>query len=111
MLAALEDLFDSWPGTLIVVSHDRYLVERITDQQYAVQGLECRLGESTRASGIVEQRDDGRKLAAGVDGGPDTGHLWADLQCFGGLAVALPGLGWALSTVTDAKGQDAFVGE
>jgi|GEM_PF-4456221 len=36
MLAALEDLFDSWPGTLIVVSHDRYLVERITDQQYAV---------------------------------------------------------------------------
>ena len=36
MLAALEDLLDSWPGTLIVVSHDRYLVERITDQQYAV---------------------------------------------------------------------------
>src|SRR5262249_10215628 len=33
MLAAMEDLFDSWPGTLIVVSHDRYLVERITDQQ------------------------------------------------------------------------------
>ncbi|MCF2706750.1 ABC-F family ATP-binding cassette domain-containing protein [Arcanobacterium haemolyticum] len=36
MLAALEDLLDSWPGTLIVVSHDRYLVERVTDQQYAV---------------------------------------------------------------------------
>ncbi|WP_062293816.1 ABC-F family ATP-binding cassette domain-containing protein [Demequina phytophila] len=36
MLAALEDLLDSWPGTLIVVSHDRYLMERITDQQYAV---------------------------------------------------------------------------
>lgn len=36
MLAAMEDLFDSWPGTLIVVSHDRYLVERITDQQYAI---------------------------------------------------------------------------
>ncbi len=30
MLAAMEDLFNSWPGTLIVVSHDRYLVERIT---------------------------------------------------------------------------------
>ena len=36
VLAALEDLLDSWPGTLIVVSHDRYLMERITDQQYAV---------------------------------------------------------------------------
>jgi len=36
MLAAMEDLLDSWPGTLIVVSHDRYLLERITDQQYAI---------------------------------------------------------------------------
>src|SRR5690606_24129676 len=36
MLAALEDLLDSWPGTLLVVSHDRYLVERVTDQQYAI---------------------------------------------------------------------------
>ena len=36
MLQALEDLLDSWPGTVIVVSHDRYFVERVTDQQYAV---------------------------------------------------------------------------
>ena len=36
MLAALEDLLDSWPGTLLVVSHDRYLLERITDQQYGL---------------------------------------------------------------------------
>jgi len=36
MLAAMEDLLDAWPGTLIVVSHDRYLMERVTDQQYAV---------------------------------------------------------------------------
>ncbi len=36
MLAAMEDLLDTWPGTLIVVSHDRYLVERATDQQYAI---------------------------------------------------------------------------
>jgi ABC transport system ATP-binding/permease protein len=36
MLTATEDLLDSWPGTLIVVSHDRYLIERITDQQYAI---------------------------------------------------------------------------
>jgi ABC transport system ATP-binding/permease protein len=38
MLAATEDLLDSWPGTLIVVSHDRYLLERVTDQQYAILG-------------------------------------------------------------------------
>ena len=37
-LLALEDLLDSWPGTLIVVSHDRYLVERVTDQVYALLG-------------------------------------------------------------------------
>jgi len=36
MLAAMEDLLDTWPGTLLVVSHDRYLLERITDQQYAI---------------------------------------------------------------------------
>jgi len=36
MLTATEDLLDSWPGTLIVVSHDRYLLERITDNQYAI---------------------------------------------------------------------------
>jgi len=38
MLAVIEDLLDSWPGTLIVVSHDRYFVERVTDQQYAILG-------------------------------------------------------------------------
>lgn len=36
MLAVLEDLLDSWPGTLLVVSHDRYLMERVTDDQYAL---------------------------------------------------------------------------
>ena len=37
-LSALEDLLDSWPGTLIVVSHDRYLIERVTDDVYALMG-------------------------------------------------------------------------
>ena len=36
MLAVLEDLLDSWAGTLIMVSHDRYLMERVTDDQYAL---------------------------------------------------------------------------
>jgi ATPase subunit of ABC transporter with duplicated ATPase domains len=38
MLAAMEDLLDTWPGTLLVVSHDRYFIERVTDQQYAILG-------------------------------------------------------------------------
>lgn len=42
MLRAMEDLLDTWPGTLIVVSHDRYLLERVTDQQYAILGGEFR---------------------------------------------------------------------
>jgi ATP-binding cassette subfamily F protein uup len=37
-LTALEDLLDSWPGTLVVVSHDRYFVERVCDDVYALPG-------------------------------------------------------------------------
>ncbi len=37
-LTALEDLLDGWPGTLVVVSHDRYFVERVTDDVYALFG-------------------------------------------------------------------------
>ena len=42
MLAVMEDLLDTWPGTLIVVSHDRYLLERVTDQQLALIGGKVR---------------------------------------------------------------------
>ena len=31
-LTALEDLLDGWPGTLLVVSHDRYFLERVCDR-------------------------------------------------------------------------------
>ncbi len=37
-LAAVEDTLDGWPGTLIVVSHDRYLLERVCDRQIALLG-------------------------------------------------------------------------
>ena len=37
-LTALEDLLDGWPGTLVVVSHDRYFVERVCDDVYALPG-------------------------------------------------------------------------
>jgi ATPase subunit of ABC transporter with duplicated ATPase domains len=64
MLAAMEDLLDSWPGTLLVVSHDRYLLERVTDTQYAI--LDGRL---RHLPGGVDQylqlrRDAGRSATA-----------------------------------------------
>jgi ATPase subunit of ABC transporter with duplicated ATPase domains len=50
MLRAMEDLLDTWPGTLIVVSHDRYLLERVTDQQYAIVN-----GEFLHMPGGIDQ--------------------------------------------------------
>ena len=86
MLAAMEDLLDTWPGPLIVVSHDRYLLERVTDTQYAVlngtvrhvpggvqQYLELRA--EADAKGTV-QTTGGRRAtssAAGTGSGTDKG--------------------------------------
>jgi ATPase subunit of ABC transporter with duplicated ATPase domains len=42
MLAVMEDLLDTWPGTLLLVSHDRYLMERVTDDQFALIGGQLR---------------------------------------------------------------------
>ena len=50
MLAIMEDLLDSWPGTLVLVSHDRYLMERVTDQQFALMD-----GKLTHVPGGVDQ--------------------------------------------------------
>jgi ATPase subunit of ABC transporter with duplicated ATPase domains len=37
-LASLEDLLDTWPGTMVIASHDRYLLERVCDTLYALYG-------------------------------------------------------------------------
>lgn len=75
MLAAIEDLLDSWPGTLIVVSHDRYLLERVTDQQYAVLGGRLRhlpggvdeyLRIAAHAAAPTGSHDAGRATVASV---------------------------------------------
>lgn len=36
MLAVVESLLDTWPGTLLLISHDRHLMERVTDHQFAI---------------------------------------------------------------------------
>ena len=66
-LAAVEDLLDGWPGTLIVVSHDRYLLERVTDHQIALLGD----GKIRALPGGVEQYlriREGKEPAPPVDG-------------------------------------------
>jgi ATP-binding cassette subfamily F protein uup len=50
-LAHLEDLLDGWPGTLVVVSHDRYLVERVCDTVVALLGD----GRITHLPGGIEE--------------------------------------------------------
>lgn len=50
-LQELEDLLDSWPGTLVVISHDRYLIERIADSTFALFGD----GQLTHLPGGIEQ--------------------------------------------------------
>ena len=79
MLAAMEDLLDSWPGTLLVVSHDRYLLERVTDQQYAL--LDGRL----------------RHVPGGVD-------EYLRLLAAGSTAGVVPDGGAAASAGADARG-------
>ena len=62
-LANLEDLLDGWPGTLIVVSHDRYLVERACDTVVALFGD----GKITHLPGGIEEYL--RRRADSVAGG------------------------------------------
>ncbi|GAA2784385.1 ABC-F family ATP-binding cassette domain-containing protein [Saccharopolyspora taberi] len=63
-LQQLEDLLDTWPGTLIVVSHDRYLVERVCDSVFALFGD----GRLTHLPGGIEEYLQRRQsLLAGSD--------------------------------------------
>ncbi len=53
-LNVLEDFLDGWPGTLVVVSHDRYFLERVTDSVWALLGTArsrcCRAGWTSTSS-------------------------------------------------------------
>lgn len=68
MLAAIEDLLDAWPGTLLVVSHDRYLVERVTDRQVAI--LDGHLRDLPRG---VDQYLELRRQQQGLETRPAAG--------------------------------------
>jgi ABC transport system ATP-binding/permease protein len=66
-LTEFEDLLDGWPGTLVVVSHDRYFLERVTEHVVALLG-DGRL--SFLGGGIDEYLDRIRTARAGSSGGP-----------------------------------------
>jgi ATP-binding cassette subfamily F protein uup len=70
-LTALEDLLDGWPGTLVIVSHDRYFIERVCDDVYALTPG----GDIRHLPGGVQQYLDGRHHA---EQPPDTGARQAD---------------------------------
>jgi ATP-binding cassette subfamily F protein uup len=62
-LTALEDLLDEWPGTLVVVSHDRYFVERVCDNVHGLMGD----GQLRHLPGGIEQYVQARRTAHGED--------------------------------------------
>jgi ATP-binding cassette subfamily F protein uup len=58
-LTALEDLLDGWPGTLVVISHDRYFVERVCDNVHSITA-----GAGLRhLPGGIDQYLEGRRAA------------------------------------------------
>ena len=83
MLAVLEDLLDTWAGTLVMVTHDRYLMERVTDDQYALIGgklRHCPRGVDE----YLELLDERNQLAA-------SGRTFADVTGQGAAAQAQQG--------------------
>ncbi|TPW73002.1 ABC-F family ATP-binding cassette domain-containing protein [Schumannella sp. 10F1B-5-1] len=102
MLAAMEDLLDSWPGTLLVVSHDRYLLERVTDQQYAV--LDARL---RHLPGGVEEYLKIRRDAQRASSGGGTASTTASSTATGGASSAGGGSGASTPALSGAERRTA----
>ncbi len=84
-LNVVEDFLDGWPGTLIVVSHDRYFLERVTDSVWALMGdgqiamlprgvdeyLESRRSSCRSRAGVEQASDGARPTAKAKVGGAD----------------------------------------
>ena len=106
MLAAMEDLLDTWPGPLLVVSHDRYLLERITDTQYAVldgtvrhvpggveQYLTLRAASEEAAAGSASSRATGAGSSGAAGSGSGAGGAGPSRS--GGSSAVAPALSGA----------------
>ncbi|WP_320671507.1 ABC-F family ATP-binding cassette domain-containing protein [Patulibacter defluvii] len=82
-LTALEDLLDRWPGTLVVVSHDRYFVERVCDD---VHGLDTD-GRIRHLPGGIEQYVRERRALAEQAAAPRRGERAAPEAGLSGAEV------------------------
>jgi len=112
MLAAMEDLLDTWPGTLLVVSHDRYLLERVTDQQYAVLGGHLRhlpggVDEYMRLRSSGTGGGTASAAAAASAGRPDTAGGTGSPAAVAGSSAAGSGSGSAASSLSGSDRRTA----
>ena len=71
-LTALEDLLDGWPGTLVIVSHDRYFVERVCDNVHALTQ-----GKVRHLPGGIDEYLRLQRAAAEGSGGVSLGSGWS----------------------------------
>ena len=78
-LTALEDLLDGWPGTLVVVTHDRWFVERVCDDVFALDRrggcATCRAGSSSTSTQRRARPRAGAAPAAGRRGATPPGAV------------------------------------
>ena len=105
-LMVLEDFLDDWPGTLVVVSHDRYFLERVTDVLYGllddgqISLLPGGVDEYLARRSGTSPRPKGEFSATEVSGevplrGRETAHFGAGpgRQCGGAVGAQDPGPG------------------
>ncbi|OIQ82525.1 putative ABC transporter ATP-binding protein [mine drainage metagenome] len=118
-LAALEDLLDGWPGTLVVVSHDRYLLERVCDRQVALLGdgtirdlpggVEeyLRLRRSAKAASVSSASTAGAGEARREEAGPSQAEVRAARKELGRLERRLAKIGELESRLHDRMAAQA----
>jgi ATP-binding cassette subfamily F protein uup len=83
-LNVLEDYLDGWPGTLIVVSHDRYFLERVTDSVWALLG-DGQISMLPRGvEEYLERRTASLAAAAGSSSGSSSGSPGEPKRKLGG---------------------------
>jgi ATP-binding cassette subfamily F protein uup len=94
-LTELEDLLDGWPGSLVVVSHDRYFLERVTDHVTALLGD----GKLSYLGGGVEEYL--QRRARQADAAPGAGRRGAGGPGAGGPGAGGPGAGGPAGSITE----------
>lgn len=85
-LTQLEDVLDGWPGSLVVISHDRFFLERTTDQVFALLGDGTLRMLPRGVEEYLERR--ARMRAAAPTGASGTSGAPAAPASAGGAAVA-----------------------